>query len=93
VNDAIDAFYGFLEDTWLVFAVEVVKVVDLDKVKLSSVLWPGFDHGFALGQRPSSAADSDAPGQQLVDDMSADEPSCAGDEDALSVVVSIWKLP
>lgn len=88
VDDAVNALDRLGEDIGLRVVGNVIKVIDLDKVELAGVLRPGLDHGLALSKGPGCATDSDAPAEQLVDDMGADEAGCAGDKDVLSVLVS-----
>jgi hypothetical protein len=83
VDNAVDALDGLIKHAHFL-GVNLVKVADLDKVELAGVLWPGFDHGVALGHRAGRTPDSDAPAEQLVDDMGADEAGGAGDQDVLS---------
>ena len=65
------------------------KVVNLDKVKRRCVLRSGLDHDIAFRQRPGCSSHSEATAEQVVHDMSTDEPCSSRYKDVFSVQCKI----
>jgi hypothetical protein len=89
VYDAVHALDGLVEDPLLIVVADVVKVADLNEVETTRVLRPRLQHGVRLGLRPRGTTHPDAPGQELIHDMSPDEAGRAGDQNVLSVIGSV----
>ena len=62
----------------------LLKVVNLDKIKTVRILWSGLDHKLALGHGTGSTSDLEATGEELVDNMSTNEPCRSRYENILS---------
>lgn len=92
VNDCVDSFNGLFENT------QPGEIFDLDKVQLRGVLRPGGFHLISFLKRPCCSSDFESAFEKVVNDMSADESSCACDKDitiALSMncsykLIEIW---
>ena len=57
------------------------KIFDLDEVELAGISWSCFNHTLCSLQIPSRASDFNATLEQLVNDVSSNEPSSTSNED------------